>query len=91
MHDRLAHLGSQILPPVSADISLPSSVSALEGALEGAGAVVSLAGLLSASASQMKAVQEDGAARVAQAAKTKGVGRMVMVSAIGAEATGVTP
>lgn len=39
---------------------------------------------------QMKALQEDGARRVGEAASEEGVGRVVDISAIGANPQGVT-
>ncbi|RXK40155.1 NADH dehydrogenase [Tremella mesenterica] len=59
--------------------------------MEGAHAVVSLVGLLAATEKEMVDVQQDGARRVADAAKEKGVERVVMISAIGADKNGVTP
>ncbi|WVQ82141.1 hypothetical protein IAT38_004269 [Cryptococcus sp. DSM 104549] len=85
LHKTLSHLGTQILPPISADISSPTSSSPLREALNGASAVVSLAGLLTGSPAQMKAVQEDGARRVGETARDEGVKRVVGISAIGAD------
>ena len=59
--------------------------------MEGASAVVSLVGALAGTAKQMEEVQLRGAERVAAAAKGHGVGRMVMMSAIGADKGGETP
>ena len=50
-----------------------------------------MVGLLVASEKQMVKVQEKGARRVAEVAKEQGVGRVVMVSAIGSDKGGVTP
>lgn len=83
-------MGAQILPPASVDITSSSSVQELRKAFEGASAVVSLAGLLVGSDKQMKALQEDGARRVGEAASEEGVGRVVDISAIGANPQGVT-
>ncbi|OWZ81278.1 NADH dehydrogenase [Cryptococcus neoformans Tu401-1] len=90
LHSKLSTLGAQILPPASVDITSSSSVPELRKAFEGASAVVSLAGLLVGSDKQMKALQEDGARRVGEAASEEGVGRVVDISAIGANPQGVT-
>ncbi|OWZ58737.1 NADH dehydrogenase [Cryptococcus neoformans var. grubii Br795] len=90
LHSKLSTLGAQILPPASVDITSSSSVQELRKAFEGASAVVSLAGLLVGSDKQMKALQEDGARRVGEAASEEGVGRVVDISAIGANPQGVT-
>ncbi|KAK4689081.1 hypothetical protein P7C73_g1040, partial [Tremellales sp. Uapishka_1] len=87
-YDTLSHLGAQILPPQSADITLPATLGPV---LEGASAVVSLVGLLTGSARQFDDIQRKGAENVALAAKEAGVGRVVMVSAIGADEKGTTP
>lgn len=88
VYDRLSNLGRQILPPHSADITDPST---LAPALEGASAVVSLVGVLAGNAKQMEKVQKDGAENVARVAREQGVGRTVMISAIGADEGGATP
>lgn len=88
MYDRLSHLGSQILPPQSADITNPAS---LEPVLKDASAVVSLVGVLVGNARKMEKIQKEGAENVALKAKEAGVRRTVMISAIGADAHGVTP
>lgn len=88
MYDKLSHLGSQILPPQSADIT---DASSLNPVLKDASAVVSLVGVLVGNAKVMEKVQKEGAENVAKAAKEEGVKRVVMVSAIGADANGVTP
>lgn len=88
MYDRLSHLGSQILPPQRADITDPSSLAPV---LEGASAVVSLVGVLVGNAKTMEKIQKEGAENVAQVAKQANVKRTVMISAIGADALGVTP
>jgi len=90
VYDRLSPLGSQILPPASADIT-SSDLTALTQAMIGASAVVSMAGLLVASPKQFYEVAEKGAENVVKAAKDAGVGRMIMVSAIGADINGPTP
>lgn len=90
MYDRLSPLGSQILPPHSADITA-SDHDALREAMSGASAVVSMAGLLVGSPKQFYDIAEKGAENVVKAAKEAGVGRMVMISAIGADINGVTP
>jgi NADH dehydrogenase len=89
VYDRLSHLGAQILPPQSADITSPDTAF-LSNALKGASAVVSMAGLLVGSDKQMYEVQQRGAERVASVAKEQGVKRMVLISAIGANPAGVT-
>jgi uncharacterized protein YbjT (DUF2867 family) len=88
VYDKLSHLGSQILPPQSADITDPSS---LEPVLKDAAAVVSLVGVLVGSAKVMEKVQKEGAENVARVAKEMKVKRTVMISAIGADALGETP
>lgn len=90
VYERLKPLGSQILPPHSADIT-SSDTSQLDAALADANAVVSLTGILVGSEKKMIAVQEEGARRVAEAAKKGGVDRVVGISAIGADRGGVTP
>lgn len=57
---------------------------------KGASAVVSMAGLLVGSDKQMKALQEDGAKRVGEAAAEEGVRRVVGISAIGANPQAAT-
>ncbi|MEM7661238.1 MAG: complex I NDUFA9 subunit family protein [Pseudomonadota bacterium] len=70
---------------VSCDIKKPDT---LGPAMEGAGAVVNLVGILFESGGQtFERTQEDGSRNVAQAAATAGVSRMVHVSAIGADAS----
>ena len=59
--------------------------------MDGASAVVSMAGLLVASPKRFYEVAEKGAENVAKAAKQAGVGRMVMISAIGSDPNGPTP
>lgn len=88
MYDRLSHLGSQILPPQSADITNPTS---LEPVLKDASAVVSLVGVLVGNAKKMEKIQKEGAENVARVAKDAKVKRTVMISAIGADVGGVTP
>jgi uncharacterized protein YbjT (DUF2867 family) len=90
VYDSLRPLGTQILPPQSADITNPDTTD-LTKALDGAAAVVSLVGVLAGTAKMMEDVQLTGAARVAEAAKKGGVGRVVMLSAIGADRNGETP
>lgn len=90
MYERLRPLGSQILPPHSADIT-SSDTSQLDAALADANAVVSLTGILVGSEQKMIAVQQEGARRVAEAAKKGGVDRVVGISAIGADRGGITP
>ncbi|TYJ55945.1 hypothetical protein B9479_003330 [Cryptococcus floricola] len=90
LHNQLKSLGNQILAPSPIDITSPSSVSALRETMSGAAAVVSMGGLLTGTEAQMKALQEDGVRRVAEAAKEEGVGRVVGVSAIGAHSKGAT-
>jgi NADH dehydrogenase len=70
--------------PVACNIRDDASVAA---ALRGADAVVNCVGILNAvGAQRFDAVQAEGAARVARLAATAGVGRLVQVSAIGADA-----
>ena len=88
MYDKLSHLGSQILPPQSADITDPST---LEPVLKDASAVVSLVGVLAGDARTMEKIQKEGAENVARVAKEAKVRRTVMISDIGADALGVTP
>ncbi|ORX36772.1 hypothetical protein BD324DRAFT_675372 [Kockovaella imperatae] len=90
LHHRLTHLGSQILPPVSYDLS-STNTAPLKDVLKDADAVVSMVGLLSASASQMVEIQQRGAERVLQAAMDQGVKRKVLISAIGSDSNGETP
>ena len=90
VYDRLSHLGSQILPPHSADITSNDRTN-LDEAMQDASAVVSLAGLLVATPQQFFNVAEKGAENVAKSAKEAGVERMVMISAIGADINGPTP
>jgi len=69
---------------VAANIRDDASVMA---ALDGADAVVNTVGILYETGPQkFDAVQADGAARVAQLAADKGIGRFVQLSAIGADA-----
>jgi uncharacterized protein YbjT (DUF2867 family) len=90
VYDTLRPLGTQILPPHSADIT-NADTSDLARAMDGAAAVVSLVGVLAGTESKMQEVQLEGAGRVAEQAKRAGVGRVVMLSAIGADAAGETP
>jgi NADH dehydrogenase len=70
--------------PVQANVRFPDSLLA---AAEGADAVVNLVGILFPSGKQtFEAVQDEGARHVAEAARAAGVGRLVHVSAIGADA-----
>lgn len=69
--------------PVQANVRFPDS---LVTAAEDADAAVNLVGILFASGKQtFKAVQDEGARNVAEAAKAAGVGTFVHVSAIGAD------
>ncbi|XAO23872.1 hypothetical protein I312_102657 [Cryptococcus bacillisporus CA1280] len=90
LYSKLSTLGSQILPPASIDITSPSSAVELRKTFKGASAVVSMAGLLVGSDKQMKALQEDGAKRVGEAAAEEGVRRVVGISAIGANPQAAT-
>jgi len=90
LYDTLRPLGTQILPPHSADITNPDTTE-LNKALDGAAAVVSLVGVLAGTEKIMQEVQLRGAERVAEAAKKGGVGRIVMMSAIGSDRNGETP
>lgn len=68
--------------PVQANVRFPQSVAA---AVQGAGIVINLVGVLTESGAQsFNAVQAQGAATVAQAAAAQGA-RLVHVSAIGAD------
>ncbi|WWC61805.1 uncharacterized protein I303_104390 [Kwoniella dejecticola CBS 10117] len=92
LHSQLSHLGSQILPPESADITLSSSSDSdnLKEAFKDASAVVSMVGILVGSEAKMNAVQWKGTANVSEIAKQVGVKRFVGISAIGADEGGVT-
>ena len=69
-----------------ANVRYPDSVA---DALRGADAAVNLVGLLAETGRQtFDAVQRDGAANVAEAAREAGIARFVHVSAIGADAQG---
>ena len=68
---------------VKCDVSDAASVAQ---ALTGSQAVVNLAGILFQSGQTFEDVQADGAANIAQAAAAAGVGALVHVSAIGADA-----
>jgi len=68
---------------VQANVRAPASVAA---ALEQTDSVVNLVGILAPSGKQtFSAVQSEGAANIARAAKAGGVSRMVHLSAIGAD------
>ncbi len=74
--------------PVQANLRFPWSVAK---AVEGAGAVVNLVGILAAKGRQtFEAVQDAGARAVAEAASAHGA-RLVQLSAIGADPEGPTP
>lgn len=90
MHQKVSSLGSQILPPKSFDLT-SSDLSPLQEALKDADAVVSMVGLLVADEKKMVEVQQYGAEKVSRVAKEQGVGRAVLISAIGADPGGVTP
>jgi NADH dehydrogenase len=69
--------------PVAANIRDDASVAA---AVDGADAVINLVGILYESGRQrFDAVHRDGAGRIAEAAASAGVGRLVHVSAIGSD------
>jgi len=69
--------------PVQANVRFPDSLLA---AAQGADAVVNLVGILFPSGKQtFKAVQDEGARHVAEAARAAGVNTLVHVSAIGAD------
>ncbi|WVQ99361.1 hypothetical protein IAU59_006494 [Kwoniella sp. CBS 9459] len=91
LHSSLSHLGSQILPPHSTDLTSSSASSSLREAFKDASAVVSMVGLLTGSERTMDLVQRQGTERVAEAAKDQGVKRVVGISAIGADEGGITP
>lgn len=64
------------------------NTASIARAVEGASAVINLTGILAQSGRQtFRSVQEQGAARIAEAAKEAGITRMVHVSAIGADET----
>ena len=64
-----------------------SNEAAVQRATEGADIVVNLVGILSERhAGDFQRVQAEGAGRIARAAASQGVGRMVQLSAIGADA-----
>lgn len=67
---------------VAADIARPDTVAR---AVEGADAVVNLVGVMGGN---MQRIHVDGARAVAEAARSAGVGALVHVSAIGADANG---
>jgi NADH dehydrogenase len=90
LYNKISSLGSQILPPKSFDLT-SSDTSPLKEALQDADAVVSMVGLLVAPEKKMIEVQQHGAEKVSRIAKEVGVGRAVLVSAIGADPGGVTP
>ena len=70
--------------PVQANVRYPDSLLA---AANGADAVINLVGILSPSGKQtFKAVQDEGARHVAEAARTAGAKAFVHMSAIGADA-----
>ena len=70
--------------PVQANVRYPESLLA---AANGADAVINLVGILSPSGKQtFKAVQDEGARHVAEAARTAGAKAFVHMSAIGADA-----
>ncbi|KAK6910186.1 NADH dehydrogenase [Kwoniella mangroviensis CBS 8886] len=89
LHSRLSHLGSQILPPHPADITSKDNGS-LREAFKDASAVVSMVGVLVGSEKKMDLVQRQGTENVSRLAKDMGVGRVVGISAIGADEGGVT-
>lgn len=69
--------------PVQANIRDDASIAA---AVRGADVVVNLVGILAPLGKQtFDAVHDDGAARVAKAAAAAGVGRLIQISAIGAD------
>lgn len=70
--------------PVQANLRYPAS---LRRAMDGADAVVNLVGILAEDGRQtFDAVQAEGARNVAEAAAAAGIGRLVQMSAIGADA-----
>ncbi len=89
---RLPHLAHELKPIgivgqiqlMQANVRNPASVTR---AVEGASAVVNLTGILAESGRQtFRSIQAQGAANIAEAAKTAGITRLVHVSAIGADA-----
>ncbi|KAK8864347.1 hypothetical protein IAR55_001594 [Kwoniella newhampshirensis] len=91
LHSRLSSLGSQILPAQSLDLTSSSAPSDLRKTFKGASAVVSMVGLLTGSEKKMMEVQYEGTKKISEAARECGVGRVVGISAIGADEGGVTP
>jgi NADH dehydrogenase len=53
--------------------------------------VISLVGILTGTEKQFVELQQKGGENVAKAAKEAGVGRVLMVSALGADVNGITP
>lgn len=81
---RGAMMGARVGQMVPLYVSL-SNEPAIHRATEGADIVVNLVGILAESrAGDFQRIQADGAGRIARAAAAQGVGRMVQVSAIGA-------
>jgi NADH dehydrogenase len=69
-------------------VDLAGSDAALAAAVHGADAVINLVGILAQNGKQtFKALQADGAARLAKAASAAGAASFVQVSAIGADAS----
>jgi uncharacterized protein YbjT (DUF2867 family) len=75
--------GTGTVTPVQASIL---SVEGVKAAVEGAGAVINLVGILQESGAQtFNAIHVEGAERVAEAARDAGVARLVHMSALGAD------
>jgi uncharacterized protein YbjT (DUF2867 family) len=85
VYEKLKPLGSSILPPQSLDITSPSTLSPV---FKDADVVVSLVGILTGTPEQFRKVQEEGGDNVARIAKEEGVGRVVVVSALGVDKGG---
>lgn len=85
VHSRLSPLGSSILPPAHIDITDPSTLNPV---FAGADAIVSLVGILTGTKKEFEEIQLKGGENVARAAKEEGVGRVVVVSALGIEKGG---
>jgi NADH dehydrogenase len=88
VHASLKHLGAQLLPPQPLDITQSST---LGPAFADADVVISLVGILTGTEKQFVELQQKGGENVAKAAKEAGVGRVLMVSALGADVNGITP
>lgn len=89
VYEQLRPLGSQLLPPISLDITSPSSLSSAISTSK-PDAVISLVGILTGTERDFVELQEKGGENVARACREGGVGRVVGVSALGIDG-GETP